>query len=156
MTCSRESEYCPSLSNCAGGGAFSCLFGLVFAWPSSADTAARTVGVPLVDGFWQPAARASDGGVRLGELVGADGGGADAEALGHVGDAQVFDGHWQLHPANNPARPAATANPAAMMCMPPNVLVAETTANSMDVTASFLCLLMMLVEPLDTIGWGSG
>nr|DAJ84301.1 MAG TPA: hypothetical protein [Caudoviricetes sp.]DAN17901.1 MAG TPA: hypothetical protein [Caudoviricetes sp.] len=29
----------------------------------------------------------------MGELVGADGGCADAEALGHVGDAQVFDGH---------------------------------------------------------------
>lgn len=69
------------------------LFGLVFAWASAADAAAGALRVPLVDGLGEPAARASDGGVRLGELVGADGGGADAEALGHVGDAQVFDGH---------------------------------------------------------------
>lgn len=74
-----------------GRGVF-LLFG-VFARTSAADASARAAGVPLVDGLWQPAARASDGGVRLGELVGADGGCADAEALGHVGDAQVFDGH---------------------------------------------------------------
>lgn len=48
------------------------------------------------------------------------------------------------------------ANPAAMMCMPPNALMAEMTANSMDVTASFLCFVMMLMELLDTIGLGSG
>ena len=144
----------PSLSTMLGEGLF-LLFG-VFARPATADSTAGALRVPPVDGLGEPAARAADRGVRLGELVGADCGRADAEAFGHVGDAQVFDGHWQLHPANNPARPAATANPAAMMCMPPNVLVAETTANSIDVTASFLCLLMMLVEPLDTIGWGSG
>lgn len=68
------------------------LFG-VFARTSAADASAGALSVPLVDGLGEPAARASDGGVRLGELVGADGGGADAEALGHVGDAQVFDGH---------------------------------------------------------------
>lgn len=68
------------------------LFG-VFARTSAADAATGTAGVPSVDGVGEPAARASDGGVRLGELVGADGGCADAEALGHVGDAQVFDGH---------------------------------------------------------------
>ena len=80
-----------SSSSDAGEGPF-LLFG-VFAWPAATDSATGTVGVPLVDGVGEPAARASDGGVRLGELVGADGGGADAEALGHVGDAQVFDGH---------------------------------------------------------------
>ncbi len=68
------------------------LFGLL-AWPASSDASAGAAGVPSVDGLGEPAARASDGGVRLGELVGADGGGADAEAIGHVGDAQVFDGH---------------------------------------------------------------
>ena len=79
------------LSALLGEGLF-VLFG-VFAWPSSADTAAGALCVPLVDGVGEPAARAADGGVRLGELVGADGGGADAETSGHVGDAQVFDGH---------------------------------------------------------------
>nr|DAG80161.1 MAG TPA: hypothetical protein [Caudoviricetes sp.] len=65
----------------------------MLARPAAADSASGALRVPLVDGAGEPAARASDGGVRLGELVGADGGGADAEALGHVGDAQVFDGH---------------------------------------------------------------
>nr|DAJ84302.1 MAG TPA: hypothetical protein [Caudoviricetes sp.] len=40
-----------------GRGVF-LLFG-VFAWPSSADTAAGALRVPLVDGLWQPAARAA-------------------------------------------------------------------------------------------------
>ena len=48
------------------------------------------------------------------------------------------------------------ANPAAMMCMPPNVLVADTTANSMDVTASFFCLVMMFMEPIWYDRMGSG
>ena len=48
--------------------------------------------------------------------------------------------------------PAAMANPAAMMCMPPNVLVADMTANSMHVTASFLCFDMMLTVPFGRIG----
>ena len=42
---------------------------------TAADSASGALRVPLVDGAGEPAARASDGGVRLGELVGADGGG---------------------------------------------------------------------------------
>ena len=63
------------------------LFGLVFAWPASADAAAGALRVPLVDGLGEPSARAADRGIRLGELVGADCGRADAEPFGHVGDA---------------------------------------------------------------------
>lgn len=123
------------------------LFGFVLAWPSAADASAGAIDVPPVDGLREPAARAADRGVGLGELVGGEGARLDAESLGNLSEAHVFDCHRPLHPAKRPAMPAAMANPAAMMCMPPNVLVADMTANSMHVTASFLCLLMMLMEP---------
>lgn len=69
------------------------LFVLVFAWPAAADASAGAAGVPPVDGLWQPAARAADRGVWFGELVGGEGARLDAEASGHFGKAQIFNGH---------------------------------------------------------------
>ena len=67
----------------------SVLFGLVPTWPASTGAPAGTLGVPLVDGLGEPAARASDVGVRLGELVGGEGAGLDFEPVGDFGEAQV-------------------------------------------------------------------
>ncbi len=139
------------LSALLGEGLF-LLFGLVLAWASSADAATGTTGVPSVDGVGEPSASAADDRVGLWELVGSEGAGLDAELVGDLCEAHVFDCHRPLHPAKRPAMPAAMANPAAMMCMPPNVLVADMTANSMHVTASFLCFVMMLTVPFGRIG----
>ena len=80
-----------SSSSDAGEGPF-LLFGM-FAWPAATDSATGTVGVPLVDGVGEPAARAADAGVGFGELVGGEGAGLDSEAFGDFGETQVCDGH---------------------------------------------------------------
>nr|DAK60862.1 MAG TPA: hypothetical protein [Caudoviricetes sp.] len=80
----------PLSQHCWGRGVF-LLFGLVLAWPSAADTTAGALRVPLVDGLGEPAARAADGHVRLGQVVG--GGVRDAQAFRDLFDAEVFSRH---------------------------------------------------------------
>ena len=64
------------------------LFG-VFAWPSSADTAAGALCVPLVDGVLAPASGLADDHVRLGQPVACQCAFGDSEAFGHLGHAQI-------------------------------------------------------------------
>nr|DAY94930.1 MAG TPA: hypothetical protein [Caudoviricetes sp.]DAZ29644.1 MAG TPA: hypothetical protein [Caudoviricetes sp.] len=118
------------------------LFGLVLAWASSADAATGTTGVPSVDGVGEPSASAADRGVRLGELVGADCGRADAEPFGHVGDAQVFGGHSPSShfvearariPAKHPSVPAGRALPPT-----PSSRLTIPAANAILISLSFI------------------
>nr|DAJ99512.1 MAG TPA: hypothetical protein [Caudoviricetes sp.]DAL67943.1 MAG TPA: hypothetical protein [Caudoviricetes sp.] len=68
----------------------------VLAWPSSADTTSRTLGVPFIDGLRQPAPSAAYGRVGFGEFEVEQAAAGDAEAFGDLFDAEVFSRHCCL------------------------------------------------------------
>nr|DAO08174.1 MAG TPA: hypothetical protein [Caudoviricetes sp.] len=65
----------------------------VLAWPASPDAAAGPVGVPFIDGFGKPAARAANHCVGFGEFEVEQAAAGDAEAFGDLLDAEVFSRH---------------------------------------------------------------